>query len=595
MKKGFTLIELLGVIVIIGILALITVPAVDGAIKKGKLRAYEATKDTIMGAAKNWLTDNKILFDDGDTLTLTIADLKEQGYLDFDIKNPSSGACLDNTMEVSITRSAKKYSYAIVDEELVDGTENDCAAVSITPSIYLLGDNPLNVEINTSFVDPGAKAMDTDGNDISDNIITPGIINTSVLANNIKYKYTILSNGATKTITRKVNVVDTTAPVITIPDDTYLGDEITVYNLTTGVSATDNSGETVNISVKSNLSLGVVGKYTVTYIATDSSGNISKATREITIEHLCYTFDDTTGTISSYNWEDSKCSRSVIIPAYIDDVAVKYIDEGAFVYPNMEYDVLAFYDKYAGQVIVDLAENSGLYWQDYAGNSSYRLNLALVDSFGGIDINETTKKCYYSGGTFDVKDINYVVLPSEQYIYCDIDIEYEDHIVEESLKSVDLSNATELISIGEWAFWSNKNLEYVYFSANGKLETIYQGAFSSCAIKNVSLPASLITIGANAFRINEIENVVFGGNEVTFGKLAFYLNNISSITIPATVNNINDWAFGTNSIKNVIIKNKTSSTQFTTYGSQIYGWDNSVTCVKDNTSNVANGCITWNG
>jgi len=282
-KKGFTLIELLGVIVIIGVLALITVPAVDSVVKKGKQRAYDMTKDTIIDAAKNWLTDNKNLFADGDTLTLTLSDLKEQGYLDFDIKNPSSGVCLDNRMEVSITRNEKKYSYVIIDGNLVDGASNDCEAVSITPSIYLLGANPLNIEINTSFTDPGAKAISAEGNDISGNIITNGIVDTSILADNIKYKYTILSDGITKTITRKINVIDTTSPVITGTDDITIYTTDTTFNIMNGVSAIDNSGETITIKTKSNLSLGVKGVYNVTYIATDSSGNTTTVTRKITV------------------------------------------------------------------------------------------------------------------------------------------------------------------------------------------------------------------------------------------------------------------------------------------------------------------------
>lgn len=284
MKKGFTLIELLGVIVIIGILALITVPAVDSVVKKGKQRAYDMTKDTIITATKNWLTDNKSLFADGDTLTLTLSDLKEQGYLDFDIKNPSSGACLDNRMEVSVTRNEKKYSYVIVDEDLVDGSSDDCEAVSKTPSIYLLGANPLNIEINTSFTDPGAKATSAEGDDISSNIITNDIVDTSILADNIKYKYTILSDGITKTITRKINVVDTTSPVITGTDDITIYTTDTTFNIMDGVSVTDNSGETITIRTKSNLSLGIKGVYNVTYIATDSTGNTTTVTRKITVQ-----------------------------------------------------------------------------------------------------------------------------------------------------------------------------------------------------------------------------------------------------------------------------------------------------------------------
>ena len=307
MKKGFTLIELLGVIVIIGIIALIAVPAVDSTIKKGKQKAYDMTKDTIIGAAKNWLTDNKALFDDGDILTLTLSDLKEQGYLDFDIRNPSSGACLDSTMQVSVARSGKKYNYAIVGDELVDGTETDCGAVGRAPSIYLLGSNPFNVEINATFTDPGAKATDTDGNDISNKIITSGIVDTSVLADSIKYKYTVLSDGITKTTTRKINVVDTTKPVLVGADDITIFTTDTTFDIMNGVSSTDNSGSTVTIKTKSNLTLGVIGQYKVTYIATDPSGNTTTKIRNIKVTRPEYTIVAQSN--GNYLWNDTYRSK----------------------------------------------------------------------------------------------------------------------------------------------------------------------------------------------------------------------------------------------------------------------------------------------
>jgi len=52
-------------------------------------------------------------------------------------------------------------------------------------------------------------------------------------------------------------------------------------------------------------------------------------------------------------------------------------------------------------------------------------------------------------------------------------------------------------------------------------------------------------------------------------------------------------AFADNQLTSVTIKTKTSSSQFSSYGNSIWGWKSDVTCVKDNTSNVTNGCITW--
>lgn len=50
-----------------------------------------------------------------------------------------------------------------------------------------------------------------------------------------------------------------------------------------GVSATDNNKQEVVITVKSNLSFGIPGTYTITYTATDTSENSVSTKRIITI------------------------------------------------------------------------------------------------------------------------------------------------------------------------------------------------------------------------------------------------------------------------------------------------------------------------
>ena len=151
-KNGFTLVELIGVVILIGLIALIAIPSVDYIIKKTKDNTYERTKDTLKDGLRNWVTDNKeLIYEDGEEIIVTLADLKEQGYVEYEIKNPKTSACLANTMQFKITRvkdtEKDTYEYTFLDEELIDGSLQDCEAVSKTPSIYLLGDNPQKIEI----------------------------------------------------------------------------------------------------------------------------------------------------------------------------------------------------------------------------------------------------------------------------------------------------------------------------------------------------------------------------------------------------------------------------------------------------------------
>ena len=57
-NKGFTLIELLAVIVILSILMSIMVPSVGNIIQKNKEDNYQSLKDSIISAAKIYISDN---------------------------------------------------------------------------------------------------------------------------------------------------------------------------------------------------------------------------------------------------------------------------------------------------------------------------------------------------------------------------------------------------------------------------------------------------------------------------------------------------------------------------------------------------------
>lgn len=124
-KQGFTLVELLAVIVILGLIALVSVPAITGIIKSGKEDLADSQKDTIEMAAKNWASDTtnvmKLPSSDGGVICVTIPTLQNQGYLDLDLKNPKTGKAY-TAGYVTITRSGKRLIYEVE----TDGTGVNC-------------------------------------------------------------------------------------------------------------------------------------------------------------------------------------------------------------------------------------------------------------------------------------------------------------------------------------------------------------------------------------------------------------------------------------------------------------------------------------
>ena len=92
MKKGFTLIELLGVIVLLGLIALIAIPSVNSALNSSKEKAYNEQIKTIENVARTYMSKNSLKLPSqtvGSFYCLSVSEMKKTGLLSSDdIKNP---------------------------------------------------------------------------------------------------------------------------------------------------------------------------------------------------------------------------------------------------------------------------------------------------------------------------------------------------------------------------------------------------------------------------------------------------------------------------------------------------------------------------
>ena len=155
------------------------------------------------------------------------------------------------------------------------------------PVIALLGASPVDVEFGSVYADAGATATDNVDGDLTASIVTVNPVNTSALGTyTVTYDVTDSSGNAAGQVTRTVNVVDTTAPVITLlgvsPVDVEFG---SVY-ADAGATASDNvDGDlTASIVTVNPVNTGALGPYTVTYDVTDSSGNAAvQVTRTVNV------------------------------------------------------------------------------------------------------------------------------------------------------------------------------------------------------------------------------------------------------------------------------------------------------------------------
>lgn len=283
-NKGFTLIELLGVITLLGIITLIITPAVSNGLKKSKEKVYEASKDNILIGLKNWASDNKDLLPEKnkDYFIITIGELKREGFLDYELRNPKTQQCYSNNVELLITKNNKAYDYSFYGD-LYDGKETDCGTIAYEPFIYLRGKNPIHIDQYEAYIEPGYTAKNESGDDITSNVIVTNNIDNTKFGKYV-VKYAVTNNGVSKTKKRSVIVDDKEKPVITGPSTTIIDTYEDHFDILDGMDVTDNSGETINLETIGNLSLGINGTYYITYIATDSAGNTASFRRKFVIE-----------------------------------------------------------------------------------------------------------------------------------------------------------------------------------------------------------------------------------------------------------------------------------------------------------------------
>lgn len=203
-KKGFTLIEILSVVVLLGAIALIAIPTIKNLINDSKQKLYDEQINLIEDGLKNWGSANVLLLpESNETIKLSLGQLKQAGFADIKITNPKNNKCFSNDSVLSIKRYNNSYIYDV--ENIVD---TDCDLVDDTPSIKLNGDIIEYLYIGDTYVDKGATAKDSSGNDITDSITTTisgsGTSIDTSKAGNYTVTYKVVNNGKTATMIKNI-------------------------------------------------------------------------------------------------------------------------------------------------------------------------------------------------------------------------------------------------------------------------------------------------------------------------------------------------------------------------------------------------------
>lgn len=288
MKKGFTLIELITVIVIIGIIGIITIPIINSILLQNNEKLYDAQLQEISEATEKWAYNNLELLpeEENGVVTLTLLDLKKEGYVTLDLRNPKTGELFPNDMIIRIINSNNEFTYEVDGES---GTNITDEYNENAPVIILNGNNIEYVEMNDTYNELGAIAKDKNDNVLSvdtqykeNDIEIPNISTNEIKTYTVVYSATDLEGLYTSYIVRTVVVRDTTEPVITILNEINLTlTEASSFDINSYASVFDNSGETLIINI--NGFTAEVGKHRVECTACDSHNNCTSETVTVNI------------------------------------------------------------------------------------------------------------------------------------------------------------------------------------------------------------------------------------------------------------------------------------------------------------------------
>ena len=151
------------------------------------------------------------------------------------------------------------------------------------PVIALAGDAEVTHEGGADYTDAGATVTDNLDSDVELVVVNP--VDVSKLGEyTITYNAVDAAGNASAEITRKVTVVDTTKPVITLTDGTEIIHQAGIDFIDPGALIADNIDVDLEATVVGTVDKTTLGEYTLTYNVTDSTGNVAdEVTRKVTV------------------------------------------------------------------------------------------------------------------------------------------------------------------------------------------------------------------------------------------------------------------------------------------------------------------------
>lgn len=245
------------------------------------------------------------------------------------LKNPNMNVLGTYLVEFYAIDSSNNRGYTPLRVHVVDNTK---------PVISLIGEPIINVEVNSTYIDAGSKVSDNcDSNLIA---IVNSNVDTSLLGQYIvRYNVNDTAGNIADEVTRTVNVVDSTEPIITLNGgnmEIVLGESFT----DPGVASVSDNYATLsleNVVKTGSVNVNVEGTYELNYSITDGS-NTTNIKRKVIVKPLIkqlsvYNPNDET----KYNGFNISFNRDFVVnnPSQIKIQYEYSIEGGSYVLANL--------------------------------------------------------------------------------------------------------------------------------------------------------------------------------------------------------------------------------------------------------------------
>lgn len=189
-----------------------------------------------------------------------------------------------NSTYTLLVHGLADFANNIMDQPFVVEFETESVAI---PEISLQGPDTITLYIGQTYTEPGASAIDFNGEDISDKIVQNGAVDATQVGNYIiQYNVTDDFGLIAEEKIRLVNVFNNNPPTVQLIGSPLIRIlQGTEYNDAGGVATDEEDGDiSLSLVIQNPVNTNVTGTYMVTYDVTDSFGFAApQITRQVTV------------------------------------------------------------------------------------------------------------------------------------------------------------------------------------------------------------------------------------------------------------------------------------------------------------------------